>query len=382
MTLSNKVCMAPLLQRLVLVGCVWLSAMLSVSLSHAVYDDGARYAFTASPEKQAIYIIDLHQRERVDTINVDSVPDMVSASENLKALIVASRQAKRLTLIDLTSEKLSQYTYPLTISPDYINVSPIGTVAIYDRQQQILEVHAVKRRQVLLRAENVRSSEKLTFNLDGSTIYWVDQAAGTLHSIDLWSNAKSLQLTTAVESLTALSRSTDGLLGFISSRLDNTVYVVNLRDFSQLTAIKVGRSPGRPWGTADGRYMLVANRDDGTVTAISTSSLQRLYTVPTVAKPIAINPGWLDSTAAILGENGTVAFIDVATGTAGEAFDLHSLPHEGVVTSDSRTLAVPVAGKGAISFFDMRKRSLTSEIIGLPKDISAATLAVSNNLCH
>jgi len=382
MVLGNTVYTAFFLQRFVLIGFVWLSAVLFASLSHAAYDDGARYAFTASQEKKAIYIIDLHKREQVDTIAVDSVPDMVSASENLKALIVASRQAKRLVLIDLSSEQLSQYTYPLTISPDDINVSPIGTVAIYDRQQKILEVHAVKRRQVLLRAENVRSSEKFTFNLDGSTIYWVDQETGTLRSIDLWSNTKNLQLTTATGSLTALSRSTDGLLGFISSRLDNTVYVVNLRDFSQLTAIKVGSSPGRPWGTADGRYMLVANRDDSTITAISTSSLQRLYTVPTVAKPIAINPGWLDSTAAILGESGTVAFIDVAKGTAGETYDLQSLPHEGVVTSDSRTLAVPVAGKGSISFFDMRKRSLTSEISGLPNDIGAVTLAVSNNLCH
>ena len=137
-------------QRLVLFRLMWLCAVFAASLSHAVYDDGARYAFTASPEKQAIYIIDLHKRKQVDTIAVDSVPDMVSASENLKALIIASRKAKRLVLVDLSSEQLSQYNYPLTISPDYINVSPIGTVAIYDRQQQILEVHAVKRRQVLL----------------------------------------------------------------------------------------------------------------------------------------------------------------------------------------------------------------------------------------
>jgi DNA-binding beta-propeller fold protein YncE len=191
-----------------------------------------------------------------------------------------------------------------------------------------------------------------------------------------------LQLTAAKGSLTALSRSTDGMLGFISSRLDNNVYVVNLRDFSQLTTIKVGSNPGRPWGTSDGTIMLIANRDDSTITAISTSSLQRLYTVATVAKPIAINPGWLDSTAAILGEDGTVGFIDVAKGTGGKTYDLQGLPHEGIVTSDSKILAVPVAGKGTISFFDMRKRSLTSEISGLPNDIGPATLAVSNNLCH
>jgi DNA-binding beta-propeller fold protein YncE len=382
LVLGNTVYTTLVVQRLKLIVFVWLSAVFSASLSHSAYDDGARYAFTASPEKQAIYVIDLHMREQVDTISVDFTPDMISASESLKALIVTSRKAKQLVLIDLSSEQLSQHTYPLAISPDYINVSPIGTIAIYDRQKQILEVHAVKRQQLLLRAENVRSSEKFTFNLDGSMIYWADQEAGALRSIDLWSKEKALQLTAAKGSLTALSRSTDGLLGFISSRLDNNVYVVNLRDFSRLTTIKVGSNPGRPWGTSDGTIMLIANRGDSTITAISTSSLQRLYTVATVAKPIAINPGWLDSTAAILGEDGTVGFIDVAKGTGGKTYDLQGLPHEGIVTSDSKILAVPVAGKGTISFFDMRKRSLTSEISGLPNDIGPATLAVSNNLCH
>ena len=383
MILCHKLYKEVILRRRFVIYAILFSALLFVSLSHGAYDDGARYMFTASAQNRSIYIIDLHKRKHADTILIDFEPNMISASDSLKALVVASRDARRLILVDLSSDQLSQYSYPISISPDYINVSPIGdTIAIYDRDQQILEVHALKRRQVLLRADNVRSGDSFTFNLDGSTIYWVDHEAGTLNSVDLWSKRKKLKLTSTKEGLSSLSRSIDGLLGFVSSRLENAVYVINLRDFTSLIKIRVGSNPGRPWGTTDGSYMLVPNQGDSTVSVISASSLQSIYTVSTVNSPISINSGWLDTTAAVLGAHGAIGFIDVIKGTAGKEYDLKNVPHEGIVTSDSKTLLIPVAGKGAISFFDMRTRSLTSEISGLPKDIGAATLAVSNNLCH
>ena len=361
-----------------------LGAFLFMSNSYAGYDDGARYAFTASASQQSIYVIDLHNRVLADTITLNAVPDSVSASENLKALVIANREAKGLTLLDLTSDKLAGYNYSLSISPDYVKVSPLGeTVAIYDKEQQVLEVHAIRRNQVLLRAEQVNTDKEFTFNLDGSTAYWVDQTSGKLHSVDLWSQTKALQLADAESGLSALSRSTDGLLGFVSNAQDDKVYVINLRDFSKMMEIRVGRQPGRPWGTADGQTILVPNRDDNTITAISTSNLQKLYTVATIDEPISINPGWLDTTAAVIGNKGDLSFIDMQEGGgAGQIYALESVPQEGIVTSDSRTLAVPVPAKGSISFFDMRKRALIAEISGLPTDISAATLAVSNNLCH
>ena len=233
-----------------------------------------------------------------------------------------------------------------------------------------------------MRAENIRSSGPFTFNLDGSTLYWVDQKAGAINAIDLWSKRQTLTLSSQQGALSALTRSTDGLLGFISVSQENKVKVIDLRRFKQLAEIRVGSDPGRPWGTADGAYMLIPNSGDGSVTAISTSTLRALYTIDTVASPMAINPGWLDTTAAVIGEGGEIAFIDVVEGAVRQTYNLNSAPHQGVVTSDSKTLAVPVADKGAISFFDMRKRSLTHQISGLPNDIGTATVAVSNNLCH
>ena len=125
--------------------------------------------------------------------------------------------------------------------------------------------------------------------------------------------------------------------------------------------------------------MLVPN-GNGTVTALSVLTSESLYTVDAVANPVSINPGWIDTTAAVVGADGKLAFINIADGKELARVDLGNSPQEGIVTSDSRTLAVPLPG--ALVFFDMQKRAQISAIRGLPNDIGPAALAISNNLCH
>lgn len=347
------------------------------------YDDGSRYAFLASSLEKSISIIDLHKKKLADVIALKHSPDAIAASQNMKALVVAHRSEKRLSLIDLSSDSLDQHDYKLLLSPDYIKLSPLGdTLAIYDRKSRVLEVQSVRRHQTLLRVEGVESTEPLTFNLDGSSVYWVDQSAGALNSSDLWSKSAELVLTKRGGGLSALSRSIDGLLGFVSDSLAGKVYVIDLQSFTLLKEIYVGRNPGRPWGTNDGSTMLVPNGEDGTLSAISAITLDKLYTVDALVHPVAVNAGWLDTTAAVIGERGDVALLDLTSGSIVEKLQFDGSPREGVVTSDSRTLAVPVAGSGRLALIDMRSRTLLSEITGLPSDIGEAALAVSNNLCH
>ena len=52
------------------------------------------------------------------------------------------------------------------------------------------------------------------------------------------------------------------------------------------------------------------------------------------------------------------------------------------MTSDSKTLAVPVAKSGEFVFLNMRTQSLGTVLQGLPYDLGEASMAISNNLCH
>ena len=114
-----------------------------------------------------------------------------------------------------------------------------------------MEIHAFKRKDILLHAEEVRSEHDFTFNLDGSTLYWTDQTTGELISIDLWSDRRTLNVGEPGNKLSAMTRSTDGRLGFISNLDRNQMIVVDLSAMQVLAEIPVGSAPGRPWGTTD-----------------------------------------------------------------------------------------------------------------------------------
>ena len=160
------------------IGVLAMSLMLNLSIvskAFAVFDDGARYAFIASASSKSIFIIDLHERSLAHTIALTRAPSSVAVSERLKALVVGHEAEDSLTLIDLSSAELTQIAYPLDLTPSTIEMSPVGeTVAIFDKDAGRLEVHAFRRRAVLLSVDNVQTESEFTFSSDGAMIFWVD----------------------------------------------------------------------------------------------------------------------------------------------------------------------------------------------------------------
>jgi len=365
-----------------LVASLILSSLISPT-AFAQFDDGARYAFIASASRKSVFVIDLQEKSLAHTIELTLAPSFVAASERLKALVIGHEADQSLTLIDLRTSELTQIEYPLGLIPSIVAMSPGGeTVAIFDSETGRLEVHAFHRRAVLLAVDDVQTDSGFTFSADGATIFWVDDSKGTFNAVDLWSARQSVELTTPGSGLSAISRSIDGTVAFVSEASANVVHMIDLMAFTSVLKIHVGSQPSRPWGTADGRFMLVPNNGGRTLTAISTVSGESIYTVPAVDHPVFINPGWLDTTAAAVSETGQVVFIDIGDGSVTARYDLNGAPLDGIVTSDSRTLAIPVPENGTVEFFDMRNRSRSSPILNLPPDIGPAALAISNNLCH
>ena len=92
--------------------------------------------------------------------------------------------------------------------------------------------------------------------------------------------------------------------------------------------------------------------------------------------------GWLDSVAAVVGADGDLALFELSSGQVVKRLDVGERLLPGVVTSDSKTLAMPSPESGEIVLFDMRGRELLGRIKPLPRDIGPISLAVSNNICH
>ncbi len=348
----------------------------------ALYADGTRYAFAASPSEQSIAVIDLQNHTLAGSISLDKPFGSITASDKLKAVIIASPAVNSLTLIDLLSPGLDRYEYPLSLSPDYIRLSPLGdTLAVYDRTNKSLEIHAVRRRENLVRIEDVNADTEMTFKSDGSAIYWVDRSTGTLHMADLWSNTATLKLAENNHRLSALSRSIDGRFGFISNADAAMVYVVDLNNMKLVDNIETGKNPGRPWGTMDGTGMLIPNSGDNSITVLSAFMLEKVQTLDVISRPATVTTGWLDSTAAVISDSGDIGLLDLDSGELVTHFHFTGSPGETVITSDSRVLAVAFKNPGRIVIFDMQTRSLLTTISDLP-DISGISLAISGNLCH
>ena len=86
--------------------------------------------------------------------------------------------------------------------------------------------------------------------------------------------------------------------------------------------------------------------------------------------------------AAVVGGDGNIQFLSIADGRELAREKIAAAPEAAIVTSDSKTLAIPSPGEGSIAFFDMRSRKRIATIDSLPVDIGPAALAISNNLCH
>ena len=171
----------------------------------AQFDDGARFAFIASASSKSIFVIDLQEKSLAHTIGLTRSPSFVAASERLKALVIGHEADQSFTLIDLGTSELTQIEYPLGLTPSTIAMSPVGeSVAIFDRATGRLEVHAIRRRAVLLSVDDVRTEAEFTFSADGATIFWVDESNGTFNAVDLWSERKSLELTKPGSGLSAI----------------------------------------------------------------------------------------------------------------------------------------------------------------------------------
>jgi hypothetical protein len=363
-----------------LIAAVFLSANASVS---ADYDDGMRYGFVASKETNTVTIIDVHAQAIVNTITLEESPGTIAASDRVDSLVIAFPNTSRLGLVDLDTSRPTPEFYDLEIRPDKIKLDPItDSIAIYDIDRKVLEVHNIQKRIRVLRLGGVNTDLELTFDRRGDHIYWVDRGERRLNTSDMQGNTRSIQLGRSGEGFSAMTRSVDGSTGFISDSAANKVYVINIGTMQQISEVKTGQNPGKACGTADGLLVLVPNKGSHSITAFSSFTFETSYTVNTIDNPIAVYPAWLDATAAVIGSSGEVAMIDLESGVSRKSFNLLGTPHRGVVTHNSRSFLLPISGYSSIVMFDMETQAIVERIVDLPSDIGDITLAVYSDQCN
>jgi YVTN family beta-propeller protein len=175
----------------------------------------------------------------------------------------------------------------------------------------------------------------------------------------------------------------DGRLGFAAHGEANELAVIDLRTRAVKKNVALGELPWRAYGTADGRFMLVPNNGERTLSVISTAALEVVATLPAAEDITGINTGWFETTAFALSRAEKKAVVyDLQGMTRAGEIALPGTPETGVTTPDGAKLYVALSDTDQVAVIDVRRRELIGTIDGVGDEPWGTMMAGTLNYCH
>ncbi|MBI1984137.1 MAG: hypothetical protein HYS61_08065 [Acidobacteria bacterium] len=361
-------------------------------------NDGERFVFVPSRGAPEVTAIDSKTDRVVARIGVAGIPNRVLVSDAVGAIVASFAGRSTLQLVDLSS-RTPPGGVDLTITPDFMVLSPDGyVVAAADSSRGSVAVVSLQNRRLLFRLGGFGDPRNLTFSSDGSQLYITDRKALELVVVDIVQQTVVERVALAPDvnpganrmldkedgaGVSALTRSPDGRYGFVSLADLDSLLAVDLSTFKPVKRLRVGRAPLRPFGTADGRFMLVPNEGDQSVSVINTTALEVTATLPGAKDVTAINTGWFESAAFVISHSQKrVVVLDLMKLRRLDDIGLPGSPGAGVVTSNGQKLYVSLEDTDQVAIIDTRTRKLLAVIDRVGRQPWGVTMARSNNYCH
>lgn len=364
----------------------------------SIYDID-RYVFVPSGDAAEITVIDSAADKVIKVIELPDVASQIVVSEVTGLLIASHRDAGTVSMTDIEVGSVGQII-DLGMTPQGLVMSPDGyRVAVTDFDTGTISVITLAPEFKVTRLDDQADPTGVTFSVDGSMLYLPDRKSNSLKVIDIvkgsvigeipiHARADRAALSggsgapTAAD-ISALSRSPDGRYGFCAIGHAEELAVFDFAAGEKIKTLKLGRQPSRPYGTADGRYMLIANEGDRTVSVVDTYSFEVAATLPGASDVTAINTGWFESVAFVISrsENRAVVLDLMELRVVGE-IPLNERPGPGAVTADGAKLYVALAGSNSVAVIDTRNRALKTVIADVGSAPVGVTMARTNNYCH
>ncbi len=361
-------------------------------------DDGGRYVYVPNRASANVAVIDTATDRVVARIAVGNVPHQVIVSDTLGKLVASNTEDNTISIVDLATLK-TEATVALDTEPEHMELSPNGwLLAVGNIGAGTVSLVSLAANRELARVDGLFEPHNLTFSPDGALIYVANLGANHVSVIDV--AARRVVNEIAVAEPTALAvmgaagsdefqgiinvtKTPDGRLGFAAHGESDRLAVIDLRTQKPIKSLKLGDEPWRAYATADGRYMLVPNNGDATVSVISTASLEVVATLPGAEDMTGINTAGHGATAFVIsrGEDKAVVLDLVEMRKVGE-ISLPSSPETGVVTPDGGKLYVALSGSNQVAVIDTRDRTLVKLIEDVGEQPWGATMVGALNYCH
>jgi YVTN family beta-propeller protein len=359
-------------------------------------DADAPYVYVPNRASADIAVIDSRTDRLVTRLPVGKVPHQVSVSDVVDKLVSSNTADDTISIVDLPT--LATRTLRLDHEPEHMELSPDGVLlAVGNIGAGSVSLVSLLEERELARVDGLFEPHNLTFSPDGALLYVANLGASHVSVIDVARAAIIDQIKIAeppalaskeapgaeFQGIINVTATPDGRLGFAAHGEANELAVIDLRTRALKKTVALGELPWRAYSTADGRFMLVPNNGDRTLSVISTATLEPVATLPAAEDVTGVNTGWFETTAFALSRVGRKAVVyDLeAMARVGE-IALPGTPETGVTTPDGAKLYIALSDTDQVAVIDIRKRELTKTIDGVGDEPWGAMMMGTLNYCH
>jgi YVTN family beta-propeller protein len=374
-----------------------LSALLLSTGAFATgFADASRYVFVPNRASADVAVIDTREDRVVARLPVGNVPHQVAVSDTLGLLVASNTADDTISVIDLATGQL-RATLPLDREPEHMALAPAGDLlAIGNIGAGTLSLVSLRELREVARVEGLHEPHNMTFSPDGSRIYVANLGADFVSVVDVASarvvneipigEPKTVAYAGAdgeYQGVINVTATPDGRLGFAAYGEGNRLAVLDLRTGERLDTLELGELPWRAYTTADGRYMIVPNNGDETVSIISVPERREVARLPGAADMTGVNTGWFETTAFVIsrGAKKLVVLDLVEMKKVGE-IALPGTPETGVTTPDGTRIYVALSDVDRVAVIDARSRTLLRTIDGVGDEPWGTFMVGALNYCH
>jgi YVTN family beta-propeller protein len=359
-------------------------------------DAAGPYVYVPNRASADVAVIDSRTYRLVTRLPVGNVPHQVSVSDVVDKLVASNTADDTISIVDLPT--LATRTLRLDHEPEHMELSPDGVLlAVGNIRGGTVSLVSLLEEREIARVDGLFEPHNLTFSPDGSLLYVANLGASHVSVIDVAKRAIIDQIKIAeppalagkeasgaeFQGIINITATPDGRLGFAAHGEASELAVIDLRTRELKKRVTLGELPWRAYSTADGRFMLVPNNGDRTLSVISTSTLELVATLPAAEDVTGVNTGWFETTAFALSRAGRKAVVyDLESMTTAGEVALPGTPETGVTTPDGRKLYVALSDTDRVAVIDIQKRELTKIIDGVGDEPWGTMMTGTLNYCH
>lgn len=384
---AGRALIAALAAGAVVLGALWLSGLAGAGAP--AFGSLDRYAVIPSTVRAELTLVDMRDDKVAGSVALPVTPGQVLVSPAIERIVIASADARSVSLYDLGAQAV-EATLPLPFAPGRIVLSPDGlSLAVAGPDAGMVAILRLHRPAVVGILAGLANPEAMTFSGNSEFLFVSDGVTQDIRVADVLTARPidPVALSVAGEDpgakLSALTRTPNGLYGAVTDALSGRMSVINFRNWQEVGTIPLGAAPSRPYVTADGRFMLVANTGDRTVSVISTEFFDVAATLPGVSDVTGISTGYFETLAAVVsaGER-KVTLIDLESLEHAGDIALPGTPGPPVADADGRRIYIALGDTGQLVVIDAINRRVHRIIDGVGAMPGAVALARSNNYCH